>query len=386
MYQQEFLKAFFVGIVLCSSIPTGSRAADDNGRLYAYVHSPEFAKRLFEAAITADAYRRYYCDHTDYLIEHKKDVSVYEPVIMPDGALHATSGLWRVRYVVKRCGERATYNAVFHAREGMPPKWFLDLPGLTRASPKLYNRMKGTLQLMAGLNAGHPNCKDIRVKDTKPDGEYSSFDTKTRVKTKYYREKWVIDVCTNEIELEVGIEKTDNVDKADISIGGINNVRKRSVHTDSRSYTVSLNEMFQLLDRIHAGDTKEPLERIKTYALNNQSDYQYILATLYLEGKGVPKDISGVAYWAMRAAFDYHPRAMNLVGNIYELGIWVIQDFEIAEKWYRKALTGGDKLSAQALKRLQSKHSSKSQKSKGIFDFLKPTSQPPPANGNTDFP
>jgi TPR repeat protein len=68
---------------------------------------------------------------------------------------------------------------------------------------------------------------------------------------------------------------------------------------------------------------------------------QYNLGHLFLDGLGVPRDVSEAFDWYMRAAEQGHVRAMSLVGRCYEQGWGVEKDSALARSWYRKSADGG---------------------------------------------
>lgn len=381
-----------------------AEAAGDAERLLSYMNNQAFSKRLYEAAVTTDAFRRYRCGRGQYVVRFTGKYLELSPVVMPSGAAHPESGSWQVQFDVTRCDETKTYNAIFSSRPGLPPRMMPTHPGTTRVSRQLFADMSVGLLAKAAVTAGKDKCSKFRVIDTQFIDEKRDVTVKGVHFISFSRERWTIDVCWQPVEAIVEFVQRTGVPGTSIVI---KDTRKLPVTVKppgavakdgTRTVLVSLNEMLDLLNRIQAGDTQEPVKIIKKKAAQNYEQYQYLLATLYIQGKGVPKDISGSAYWAMRAANEGHGRAMDLIGAIYEGGYWVIQDFDVAEQWYQKAVKQGEHVSTKSLRRLEMKRallaraknnsprtpvSTAKPKSKGLFDFLKPSSSPPTNENDT---
>ena len=69
-------------------------------------------------------------------------------------------------------------------------------------------------------------------------------------------------------------------------------------------------------------------------AIQGESESQYSLAKLYIEGHGVPQNYSLAAKWCLKSAEQGHYKAQLLMGGIYEEGQGVTQNYVSAYKWY----------------------------------------------------
>ena len=76
-------------------------------------------------------------------------------------------------------------------------------------------------------------------------------------------------------------------------------------------------------------------------AEQGETEAQYVLATFYAEGCGVPQDYVAAVAWYRKAAEQGHLLAQADLGRMYMLGYGVPQDYATAFRWYRKAATGG---------------------------------------------
>jgi hypothetical protein len=358
-----------------------------------------FVNRLYEAAVSTDAYIRYYCGQGDYEIRYSGNFRILKKIVMPLGSSHPQSGLWQVQYEAVRCGEASIYNAAFLARRDKPPRMIMTRPGTTLVSPGLYGDMRPSLFAQATVGAGKESCHDIRIVDTALIDERQNIVVKGVVFSSVVQEVWTLDVCWQPVMLTVVFSEIEGKPGTSVAIKDpvklpVTARIPGTIQKDgSRDGVVSLDEIAELRQRVEAFDLKgsvpitkifdamKALDTIKKKAAENLDDYQYLLATLYLEGKGagIPKNINTAAYWALRAAYERNLRAINLVARIYETGAWMIKDEDEAKKWYRFA-GNVERLGNLNAKKKTSKTKPKS---KSFFDFLK-SSSPPPANDDHD--
>lgn len=77
-------------------------------------------------------------------------------------------------------------------------------------------------------------------------------------------------------------------------------------------------------------------------AENDQAEAQYVLATMYRTGRGVPQDIDEAVNWYRRAADAGYMLAQFTLGNIYMKGDGVPQDVPAALLLYRQAAAQGN--------------------------------------------
>jgi hypothetical protein len=285
-----------------------------------------------------------------------RGVTGYEelkPVVMSPGAQHPEDGIWRTRYIVISCGEPRSYSAVFAGRAEMHPAMVPSHPGTTGASAQLFRDMRASLSIQAKQAVDNSNCKDVRLVDTKVQDEKRDFVDQGVKVISFIREVWTVDVCRTLVDLNVTFLQRKGVPGTSFSISQSGKKPRKSVSPSQNLVPVS--EVRALLERIVAGDTGEPVAIIRQRAGEGLALFQYYLAVLHIQGKGVPRDATAATYWALRAAYNGNGQAMDLVGAIYEGGLWIVQDFEVAKKWYRKAVANGHKASEQSLARLGKK-------------------------------
>ena len=87
------------------------------------------------------------------------------------------------------------------------------------------------------------------------------------------------------------------------------------------------------------GDYATAARIFRPLAEQGDASPQYQLATMYHEGKGVPKDIAEAIKWYRLAAEGGDPLAQNNLGLMYRSGQEVRQDYVEAVKWLRSQPT-----------------------------------------------
>jgi hypothetical protein len=85
--------------------------------------------------------------------------------------------------------------------------------------------------------------------------------------------------------------------------------------------------------------------------LAEQGNYgaQYNVGVLYLGGKGVLQDYEKAAMWFRKAAEQNDVLAQFKLGLAYQLGNGVPQDYVLAHKWLNLAAAQGEKAAAQGV-------------------------------------
>jgi TPR repeat protein len=75
----------------------------------------------------------------------------------------------------------------------------------------------------------------------------------------------------------------------------------------------------------------------KTAAENGHTESQYVLATMYRTGRGMPRDMEKAVEWYSRAAEAGYPLAQFTLGNIFMEGDGVPRNVQMALKLFREA-------------------------------------------------
>ena len=79
---------------------------------------------------------------------------------------------------------------------------------------------------------------------------------------------------------------------------------------------------------------KEEVKRYRLAAEQGLADAQFILGSMYADGKGVPQDDKEAVKWFRLAAEQEDAKAQNDLGVMYAKGRGVPQDYKEALKWY----------------------------------------------------
>ena len=98
-----------------------------------------------------------------YQYSQQPDTSI---IFNKDISPHPQNGIWRVRYKIKRCGQKNTYNVIFGGNESGPPFMRISTPGMTKANSELAKQMRPYIHLAAMQRADLKECANQRFVDT----------------------------------------------------------------------------------------------------------------------------------------------------------------------------------------------------------------------------
>ncbi len=88
---------------------------------------------------------------------------------------------------------------------------------------------------------------------------------------------------------------------------------------------------------------------LRSVALQNKPEAQFLLGYLYEHGKGLPLDYSKAADNYRRAAVQGYPPAENNLGSLYHYGKGLPQDKALAFHWYQASALHGNPAAQQNL-------------------------------------
>lgn len=116
-----------------------------------------------------------------------------------------------------------------------------------------------------------------------------------------------------------------------------------TTQTSPRAHSESVLQ--QMLEHAYvayaSGDYVTAYERLNNLAVQDIADAQYLLATLYDDGRGVEPSGAMAAYWYRRAARLGHVDAQYNIGVAYANGDGVKKDRINAVRWWRVAAVSG---------------------------------------------
>jgi hypothetical protein len=92
------------------------------------------------------------------------------------------------------------------------------------------------------------------------------------------------------------------------------------------------------------GNFVEALKWLKLTAEQGDVKAQHLVGIIYVEGKGVDRDIEEGLIWLGMAADNDHPYAQSMLGIISCGGEKMQADYEQGIKWFRKAAEQGDEV------------------------------------------
>lgn len=90
------------------------------------------------------------------------------------------------------------------------------------------------------------------------------------------------------------------------------------------------------------GDYAIAMEAFRNLAEQGDTRAQFVLGSMYAEGKGVSQDEAEAVRWYRRAGEEGLVGVQLLLGTMYDSGKGVSQDYAEAARWYRLAAEQGD--------------------------------------------
>jgi hypothetical protein len=311
-------------------------------RFNVYASSEKFTRRLKEAAITNDAYLGRDCPK-HYKTKPLSIIHQPKPSLsMPKGTEHPTAGIWRLRYSLERCGEKFTYNAMFGARIGEAPNMRISTPGTTTTSSEVAGEIRSDIKETALERAGMKKCSNQRVVDTVSQPMLRDTKSDGSIWSELTNEVWTMDVCGRLVDLPLHHGFRDGVGYTQYIIDDADEGKwrpsGRSVPKDA-----DLTKLQTALLEVASGKSGVSLDYLWAEARREVPFAQTIIAGLLQDGTGMPRNMDRAAFWALSASYGGYPGAMEMVGDLYESGSWIVQDRRLAAAWYRRAVKRGSK-------------------------------------------
>lgn len=110
---------------------------------------------------------------------------------------------------------------------------------------------------------------------------------------------------------------------------------------------------FEGMEAYRQNDFQTAMREFK--ALEEDPKALYLIGIMYEKGQGVTADFTEAAKWYKASADKGNSSAQYRLGRLYERGLGVDESREEAVKWYKKASRLGQSDAKQALKRLGEK-------------------------------
>ena len=86
----------------------------------------------------------------------------------------------------------------------------------------------------------------------------------------------------------------------------------------------------------------ESIDTVKDSALTGNPQAQYELGQMFEFGRGVPQNYTEAMEWYLRAAEQHYAQAEYAIGLLFEHGRGVASDPSKAANWYQRAVQQGD--------------------------------------------
>lgn len=105
--------------------------------------------------------------------------------------------------------------------------------------------------------------------------------------------------------------------------------------------TVLASQMDEALQAFRTGDLPKAITIWTAEARQGDSEAQYILGTLFLDGKGVTQNYDEAGKWLQESADQGYALSQNTLANMYFFGSGVPTDYKLAAKWWLLAAEQG---------------------------------------------
>lgn len=173
-------------------------------RLASYVLSKERKQEMFRAGLFWERRLGLECK-TEYLV-HPLEISVLDPIVLPNTRNHPIKGIWHIRYELERCGSRKIYNAIFITKDGKQPDVRPYFPGTTLASHRLILDTLKTSASMALLKLDRSRgrkCANAELIDTSVVRYPYSLVEGNVVTRGVWNETWTFRGCEEDVTIAV---------------------------------------------------------------------------------------------------------------------------------------------------------------------------------------
>jgi hypothetical protein len=193
------LTAVFLGVAAAPALAqepgqAPTQSAYDTPAFQAFLHS-DYANRLRREALQRSmVLNQPECvEEPDFQVTDTWPVT---PIIMNDGDIAPTSGMWRERVESTACEETATENMV-HTFTADGERTFLLVRGTTEADLETQFAIINDARDAAAADDNASGCDIIRFTDTSVSNRYNDGR---------WRERWVADACGHEVDLDIVFE------------------------------------------------------------------------------------------------------------------------------------------------------------------------------------
>jgi len=177
--------------------------------------------------------------------------------------------------------------------------------------------------LLSGLN----NLPSFAQEPTSTDKEAMSVKCGNYPGTTQFQRAWVYD---QGLGVPINIPEAVRLYKEAVDLGNpLAKGRLARIYFSGNGVLVDNTEADLLVKGIAKEVTKS--------AESNIAVAQIILASMYIDGLGVPRDQAEGLKWLRKAADQNLSLAQSNLGVVYENGVGVERDYSEAVKWYRKA-------------------------------------------------
>ncbi len=195
----RFLALMAVGLGLTTA-PLAAQPAQDESDAYESAAFQAFLESEFANRLRREALQRSMVLHQPGCVEvptfSVRRTWPVSPIVMSEGDVAPTQGMWRERLSSTACEETVIENVV-HTFTGDGQRTFLLVRGRTEASLETQLTLINDARDAAAADDSAMGCDIIRFTDTYVTGSYNDGR---------WQERWIADACGDEIGLNVLFE------------------------------------------------------------------------------------------------------------------------------------------------------------------------------------
>lgn len=226
------------------------------------------------------------------------------------------------------------------------------LPGRTNVDFDTYSKFSKDLYVYARLEAGMPDCRDIRIMETTIVGRrYDTNDIRTATRAEII-EFWTLDACGRLVVVAVDLEQRRGMSsisaKARRQTAEARFFGRPEDPTWLPSPTRPTDPKFPSADVLRTayetlkqGKSTEAEDLLREAAGNGHPVAQFYVGSLtfvLIPHEQLREfDLRESVYWIARSAFNCFKPAQDMLGEYYATGMWLPKDPLLADMWKGQA-------------------------------------------------
>lgn len=197
------LAIMFSQVAFAETLSTPSEVANSK-KMMSYIAANEY-KILFDFGVQQDRKLGLQLGCKSNYDVKMVSIGLLQPIEFPDNAQHPAKGIWRLGYLLNRCGEAKRYNTIFAARDnGEPPTAKQFYPGASNAGPALIRDAMMAALARARIQGDFPDtCSSYDVADMVVTVPSHDVVQGTETYHRIWEETWSFNFCGRSSNVEM---------------------------------------------------------------------------------------------------------------------------------------------------------------------------------------